>query len=376
MTRRGVPALLCALLLTLSLCACGRSQSGHTSGAAVTGHMDLSYAEQFSVDYLADGSDLLTIGGKDKYLILPQGAEPPADPAPGTTVLRRPISKLYLASSSAADLFLQTGALSTVRFTGTAAANWRIPEVRAAVESGDILYAGKYSAPDFELLLSEGCDLAVENTMLYHSPDIREQLERVGIPVLVERSSYEPHPLGRVEWVKVYGLLTGHEAEAEQFFSEQVNRLSDVEQLAPTGRTVAFFHISTSGAAVVRRPGDYVSKMIALAGGAYVFDDLEASDSDARSTLNMQMESFYAGAREADILIYNSTIDGELNTLSDLLAKSSLLKDFKAVRTGNVWCTEQNMFQKTSAAAGMITDLHAVFTDTAEEDLTFLHRLT
>ena len=30
------------------------------------------------------------------------------------------------------------------------------------------------------------------------------------------------------------------------------------------------------------------------------------------STMNMQMESFYAAAKDADILIYNSTIDGEL----------------------------------------------------------------
>ena len=375
MTRRSVPALLCALLL--ALCACGQNApSAQSSAPAVTGHMDLSYARQFTVDDLADGSELLTIGGTDRYLILPEGVSAPEKPPADTVVLQRPLNHLYLASSSAADLFLQLGALGDVRFTGTAAANWRIPEVREAVEAGDILYAGKYSAPDFELLLSEGCALAVENTMLYHSPDIKEQLERVGIPVLVERSSYEPHPLGRVEWVKVYGLLTGREAEAEAFFAREEQRLADVEDLAPTGKTVAFFHISTGGAAVVRRPGDYVSKMIALAGGDYVFRDLSKSDSDARSTLNMQMESFYEEAKDADVLIYNSTIDGELTSLSDLLEKSPLLADFRAVRTGDVWCTEQNMFQKTSAAAGMITDLHAVFTGTAEDELTFLHRLT
>ena len=45
--------------------------------------------------------------------------------------------------------------------------------------------------------------------MIYHSPEVKEQLEKLGVPVLVERSSYEQDPLGRMEWVKVYGALVG-----------------------------------------------------------------------------------------------------------------------------------------------------------------------
>lgn len=377
MTLRSQIAVLCALLLA-ALCACGQ---GREDGAfvlpAVTGHMELSYAEQFSVDYLAGGGALLTVGGDDRYLILPEGAPAPSGLDPSVTLLRRPVRNLYLASSSAADLFLRLDALGFVRLTATTRANWRLPELRAALDGGDILYAGKYSAPDFELLLSEDCGLALENTMIYHRPEVKEQLETLGIPVLVERSSYEPHPLGRVEWIKVYGLLTGREAEAERFFDRQVRQLSGLEDYPDTGKTVAFFHINTGGAAVVRKPGDYVSKMIALAGGEYVFSDLPGED-NALSTMNMQMETFYAGVKDADILIYNSTIDGPLSTLDELLEKAPLLADCKAVKTGEVWCTEQSMFQKTSAAAGMISDFHAVLSGQAEgkEKLTFLHKLT
>ena len=377
MTLRNRIAVLCALLLA-ALCACGQ---GREDGAfvlpAVTGHMELSYAEQFSVDYLSGGGALLTVGGDDRYLILPEGAPAPSGLDPSVILLRRPVRNLYLASSSAADLFLRLDALGFVRLTATTRANWRLPELRAALDGGDILYAGKYSAPDFELLLSEDCGLALENTMIYHRPEVKEQLETLGIPVLVERSSYEPHPLGRVEWIKVYGLLTGREAEAERFFDRQVRQLSGLEDYPDTGKTVAFFHINTGGAAVVRKPGDYVSKMIALAGGEYVFSDLPGED-NALSTMNMQMETFYAGVKDADILIYNSTIDGPLSTLDELLEKAPLLADCKAVKTGEVWCTEQSMFQKTSAAAGMISDFHAVLSGQAEgkEKLTFLHKLT
>ena len=105
--------------------------------------------------------------------------------------------------------------------------------------------------------------------------------------------------------------------------------------------------------------------------------DRLGEDDSALSTMNMQMEEFYAKAKDADYIIYNSTIDGELTTIDQLLAKSSLLKDFKAVQNGNVWCTEQNLFQDTMGLGTMIEDIHAMLTaeDERLDALTYMHRL-
>ena len=344
---------------------------------AVVGSMELQYATQFTVDYLSCGGALISVGTEDRFLLLPEGVDVPQGAEEGLVVLRQPLGTLYNAASSAMDFFVQLDSLSRVRFTSTSYKNWGIPEVREALDAGTLVYAGKYSAPDFEMLLGEKCSLAIESTMIYHSPDIKEKLENLGIPVLVERSSYEPHPLGRVEWIKLYGLLLGKTAEAEAFYADQ---LAQVAQLAdiPSGElTVAYFHISTARSVVVRKPGDYLSKMIELAGGKYIFDELPGQDDSSLSTMNMDMEAFYAGARDADVLIYNSTIDGELNTLDQLLAKSELLGDFKAVQEGNVWCSEHDLFQKSSAAAVMIRELNRILSGDAagEDQLEFFHRL-
>ena len=344
---------------------------------AVVGSMALQYATQFTVDYLSCGGALISVGTEDRFLLLPEGVDVPQGAEEGLVVLRQPLGTLYNAASSAMDFFVQLDSLSRVRFTSTSYKNWGIPEVREALDAGTLVYAGKYSAPDFEMLLGEKCSLAIESTMIYHSPDIKEKLENLGIPVLVERSSYEPHPLGRVELIKLYGLLLGKTAEAEAFYADQ---LAQVAQLAdiPSGElTVAYFHISTARSVVVRKPGDYLSKMIQLAGGKYIFDELPGQDDSSLSTMNMDMEAFYAGARDADVLIYNSTIDGELNTLDQLLAKSELLGDFKAVQEGNVWCSEHDLFQKSSAAAVMIRELNRILSGDAagEDQLEFFHRL-
>lgn len=375
--------LLCLIImLTLLLTGCGAENNTQKAGAWAdmqpTGHMDLQYATQFQVDYYDGGYALITIQDSDKLLLVPEQAAVPEGLDTDITVLQQPLENLYVAASSAMDLFSGLDALDQVRMTSTKQSDWSLPEVQQAMENDDLLYVGKYNTPNYEQILAENCGLAIESSMIYHNPETQEQLESLQIPVLVERSSYETHPLGRMEWIKLYGLLLGKADEAERFFDEKVSQLDDILTGDSTGKTVAFFYISSNGYVNVRKPGEYISKMIELAGGTYILsaEDLNV-DENALSTMNMQMEAFYDAARDADCLIYNSTIDGELDTIDQLLDKSQLLADFKAVQQHNVWCTEQNMFQQTTGAADMISDLHAILTGEAEEidQLTFLHRL-
>ncbi|MDO4864127.1 MAG: ABC transporter substrate-binding protein, partial [Ruminococcus sp.] len=356
---------LTAAVGLLLVTGCGKQEK--RAELDIVGSMELRYAEQFSVDYCENGCSVVTVGD-DSFLVVPEGTAVPDDTA-GMTVIRQPVENIYVAASSAMDLFDGIGQLGKVAMTSTAASSWSLPHIRDAVESGDIGFIGKYSSPDYEALLAEDCGLAVESTMIYHSPEVKEQIQALGIPVLVERSSYETHPLGRMEWIKLYGLLTGDTDSAEDYFSGKTRAFEelDISDIPDSERkTAAFFYITSSGYVSIRKPADYVSKMIELAGGRYIFtaDGLNVDD-NALSTMNIQVETFYDIARDADVLIYNSTIDGELGSTEQLIGKCSVLADFKAVKEGNVWCTGQNMFQQTTGAADMICDLSAVLTDSA-----------
>lgn len=340
--------------------------------------MELSYAEEFSVDYYKDGYALITIDQEGEFLVVPEGKEVPEGLNEKITVLQQPINDIYLVATSAMDLFRAIGGIDQIRLSGTKESGWYIQEAKDAMEAGKMIYAGKYNAPDYELILNEGCDLAIESTMIHHNPEVQEKLEQFGIPVMVERSSYESHPLGRTEWMKLYAVLLGKEDEAEAAFKEQSDKLDKVlsSDDKDTGKTVAFFYINSTGAVNVRKNNDYVSNMIELAGGKYVPEDTGESD-NALSTMNMQMEEFYAKAKDADYIIYNSTIDGELSTIDELLAKSNLLADFKAVKEGNVWCTGKNLFQETTELGTMIEDIHTILTteDASLDELTYMHKL-
>lgn len=367
-------SLTCALLSACNFNA--ENAVKNFSETQPIGSMKLEYANQFSVDFYADGTSLIKVEYGENYLLVPEGGDVPNPVPEGVTVLKQPLENIYLAASSAMDLFDGIGSLESVKFTSTPAKEWVLPNIKNAVENEEILYAGKYSAPDYELIISERCGAAIESTMIYHSPEIKEQLERLGIPVIVERSSYEAHPMGRLEWVKFYGLLLGKEAEAERFFNEKNALLEDVFTREKNGKTAAFFYINSGGYVNIRKPGDYVSKMIELAGGEYVFTPENTGIEDnSLSTMNMQFEAFYAAAKDADFLIYNSTVDGALGSVDDLISKNKLLADFKAVRDGNVWCTEKNIYQQTGGAAEMISDFNKIFSGEAEENLHFLYKI-
>lgn len=374
--RRQFLKALPAAALALTACGSGQQEAPATTDALVLDHAyPLDYARQFTADVYTDGSVLLTIAeAGDKFLVRPEGAAELSVLPEGTVELRQPLENIYLVSSSIMDYFIHLDALDSIALSGTRADGWYLDEAKAAMEAGEITYAGKYSAPDYETIYSADCNLAIENTMIYHTPEVKEQLEKLGIPVFVERSSYEPHALGRMEWIKVYGTLLGCEDKAEKLFADKVDGIVDILQKPAAGKTVSFFYITSNGAANVRKSTDYIAEMISLAGGKYIFDDL--TDDTAKSTVNMQMESFYAGAKDADVMIYNATIDSELQTLDQLLEKSPLLADFKAVKTGNVWCTEKNLYQSTMELDELIRDFHTVIADGDPSTLKYLHKLS
>ena len=195
---KRLTAAVLALLLILSLCACGTADApAKTDGQTASISWDelvfdrtmpLRYAQQFTVEYAGESYKRITINNDRVYLLVAEGAAVPDGAPSGVTVLHQPLDQIYLVAAAAMDYFDKLNAIDCITLSGKKQSDWYIQRAKDAMDSGALVYAGKYSEPDYELILSQGCDLAVENTMIYHSPAVLEQLERLGIPVLVETS--------------------------------------------------------------------------------------------------------------------------------------------------------------------------------------------
>lgn len=377
-TVKRITALLLALAMQLALLGFGcpsalAEGAPELPGLTFEAETELEYAQCFRLYRYEGGYTLITIENGGDFLVVPEDGQVPGGLDDGITVLRQPLDRIYLAATSAMSLFNAVDALDHIRLTGTRASGWYVDAAVEALNSGAMLFSGKYSEPDYELMISEDCNLAIESTMIYHTPKVKEMIEDLGIPVLVDRSSYEPHPLGRTEWIKLYAVLVDKEDEAAAFFDRQASVIRELENFENTGKTVAFFAVNSDGSVVIRKPSDYIPKMIALAGGRYAFEDFVTDQ--AATSISITMEDFYAKAVDADVLIYNASIAAPISTVDELLALNELFADFKGVQEGNVWCTGKSFYQATDIVGQMIRDIHLALTDGDESQMTFLTRV-
>ena len=349
------------------------SEAPEIPGLTVESALPLDYATCFRVFYYTDGYKVIDVPLSATYLVVPEGAEVPEGISSDIVILREPFDSIYLAATSAMALFGAIDSIDKVTMSGTSEGNWYIDAPMKALKSGEMVYAGKYSEPDYETMIALDCDLAIESTMILHTPEVQEMIEDLDIPVFIDRSAYETGPLGRTEWVKLYGALMEKDEEANAFFAEQKAIIDALEDFENTGKTVAYFSVNTNGQAVVRTNNDYIPAMIDLAGGKYLFDGMFPEDT--ASTRAISMEQFYSVAHEADFLVYNATIEEALPNVDALIGKDEVFADFKAVEEGNVWQVDKTAYQSTDKMANLILDFNIMLTDGDKDQLTFLSRL-
>ena len=334
------------------------------------------------------------------------------------TVLQQPLTTTYVAASAVMAPLCDLGAVSQIRFSGLREEGWYVDEARTAMKAGAMLFAGRYSEPDYETLLREGCDLALESTMIYRSPEVIEKLSALGIPVYIDYSSYEPHVLGRLEWIRVYGALFGHEEEAQQWYQTERDRIRAIQKDAETssgeasqsgksaeksetktsrnskneasstetssGRagtdttadqrpTVVYFYVNSSGQIQVRQPHDYIPELLELAGARYLAPDMSSLSGSRKSNVTVSLEDFYSSCKDADYLIYSATLDRPLSSIRELLGKNALFVDFKAVKEGHVYTTDKDFYQLSDRMADFAEDVSRMLQD--QDDMHFLKKV-
>lgn len=337
---------------------------------------EIRYAKGFAVDYYE--KDVALIRSKEfSYLVLPKNTAPEdlgirTENLKPLIVIRRP-ERIYLAAPSVMAFLHDIEKMDKIKYSGTKKEAWELDYAVEAMERGDVRFSGRYSSPDFETLVKEGCDLAVFSTMITHVPEVSEKLEEVHIPVFTDYSSYEPHPLGRTEWIKTYGAIFGVKEKAREIFDEQARQLEAVigetesDRKPEAEKTVAFFYFTSSGKISARRYDDYVSRMIEIAGGKYAYHDVSDAKVSALSII-MEPEIFFKETEKAEIILYNSTISGGFDTIEQMVEQYPILKDMNAVKNRNVWMTKRSFYQSSTHHGNMIVELNQIISGNAEED--------
>ncbi len=331
------------------------------------------YAECYRIHRYDHGAKVISVDDGRNYLLLPENENVPTDISSDISVIKEPLSNIYLAASGAMCHFDSIGATDLITLSGTERDDWYIDSAKEAMDQGEMVYGGKYSAPDYEMMLNKDIHLAIENMMILHVPKVQEKLESLGIPVFIDRSSYENEPLGRLEWIKIYGLMTGREDAAYSYFDEQKDLVTKLDKSSISGKKVAVFALNSNHQIATRKDNDYLAKMINEAGGIYLSP--KPIESDSLSTqMTISLEAFYAYAIDADILIYNGTIQDAPETIDELIEMDRIFEKFNAVKNKNVWYTDKSLYQFANKTGTIISDLNGVICRN-ERETTFFHEM-
>ncbi len=160
---------------------------------------------------------------------------------------------------------------------------------------------------------------------------VSAKAKTLGIPVLVSTEWLENHPLGRAEWISVYGALFGREKEAKMIFASVTHAYDSLRTLVLLRKAPhlsAFGGAPWHGAWHVAGGGSYLAQLLRDAGIRYLWDDDKHT-----GALTLDLEAVLSRAQEADLWLS----PGSARNLSELAELEPRSKSFRAFGSRRVY---------------------------------------
>ncbi|AOS43832.1 Periplasmic binding protein [Lacunisphaera limnophila] len=244
-----LPGILAAILLVAA--GCGRAPEPGAVAAVASTHtvLPLRHARTFTVEEGA-GYRVVTLrasivswgaaaGGQEqtaRLILVPREATLPALPPDlaGAPIIRTPVRRVAVNYTSHEAMLNVLGVADRlVAVGGTFSYD---DAIHARVKSGELAQVGYgwHSPPVMDALVAARPEVFLMALGDISHAESIPRLQALGIPVVPMFVEAEPTCLGRTEYVRLVGLLTGREAEAEHFVAEVDSEYARLKALAAT----------------------------------------------------------------------------------------------------------------------------------------------
>ena len=214
-------ALLSALIVTIVLLssACG----GGSKTSSIHEECDtlvFQYAENIQIIKHTSFTEVNlrnpwdTLKTLHTYLLVDKHQETP-DHLPQGTVVRIPLEKSLIYSSVHCSLLNDLQSLSSI--AGVCDLSYiRMPQIQKGCQTGEITDCGESMNPNIEKII----DLSPDAILLspFENSGGYGRIEKLNIPIIECADYMETSPLGRAEWMRFFGILTGKEKVANDLF--------------------------------------------------------------------------------------------------------------------------------------------------------------
>ncbi|MBF4473252.1 ABC transporter substrate-binding protein [Flavobacterium sp. HJJ] len=205
-------------------------------------------------------------------------------------------------------------------------------KTRALIDAGSVKNVGQNEKLNIEQLIELSPELIVTFGIDNNNPSI-ENLQKSGLKVLIQADWMEQSPLGKAEWLKLYGALFGKEKEADALFENIVkeynNALALVADKKPT--STVLYGSMYQDQWFVARGSSWVAQFMKDAKADYLWKNLEGTGS-----LGLSFENILDKAKTANFWIAT----GSFKSLSELGKANPHYGQFDAFANKNIYTFE------------------------------------
>jgi len=330
-----IPALLVLSLIgSLSSCNSTRNPEDFSTTFSVDSLAGHSYAAGFDLIREKDFQKLHIYrhhnGGADtiSYLLCAENQEQPEE-FKNYHRINVPVRKIALLHTPYYSYFKVCDAAENIAAMSEAKYLYD-QEMYDKVQAGLVPQVSFGESLNKEKLLELGVGLVI-NVGFPDAPNKElDFLESLGIPVLVFSEWQEPHPLGRAEWVRIIGAITGTQSQADEHFRNTVSEYEKLRKLASssTNKPEVICNLPYKGIWYLPGGNSYMGNLLADAGASYAWKE----NRDAGG-IQQSFEVVYEKGLEAPFWIN----PGFSQNIEEVLNNDERLVDFRSVKEGNVF---------------------------------------
>ena len=215
-------------------------------------------------------------------------------------------------------------------------------KTRKLIDSGLVKNVGQNEKLNTEQLIELNPNLIIAFGIDNNNPMI-DNLQKSGLKVLIQADWMEQSPLGKAEWIKLYGALFGKEKEAKSLFDNIVKNYNDAVQLVATKKSAStvLYGSMYENQWYVAKGNSWIAQFMKDAKGNYLWADVEGTGS-----LSLSFEKILEKAKTAQYWITASPF----KSLTELENSNPHYSQFDAFTKKNVYSFES----KLGATGGII----------------------
>lgn len=268
-------------------------------------------------------------GIRHVWYLVPRGYGLPAGVSEAQTI-RIPVRRIICMSVTHIAMFRALGTDSLI--TGISGAPLVYDSaVVAGIRSGRIRDVGYESTLNKELIISMAPDMLMAYGVADPSTGSSARLSETGIKVFYNADYLEEHPLARLEWIRLFGLLAGREEAADSICSRvsaAYEKLAGMVRDSTSGRPGVLLGAPWEDVWYVSPSNSYIGQLIHDAGGHYIYSDLKGPNA-----VPFSVESVFRKAAEADVWIN----PGTAGTLGEIVSADPRMASLPLFRDGSIW---------------------------------------